>query len=296
MLACVVDGVTRDLNDQIFVGDARLAARRLSGSSPVLHPACRLHLRYFRQRVKTFTHDAVVAGGAGTGFLTGVFNLDTLRSAASRMVSPLSASMPTTPSDTGPGGAEKQFLVHFKPRPRIGLSAQSVTDWSMRRAANSGFVCRYFNGFFNRVGIFACRGGANLLRGGIDNLTPPSPPAVLNSAASAASAAFGAFPVRERRFRLSVQPAYARLNILFGVAHRIFNHVGDFAVGQAVRRFHRIEASTPVDFHRRDVSRPHQLEGHANMRPPAGSAGIPRSAKRAGERQSCTSSRSPCIT
>ena len=29
---------------------------------------------------------------------------------------------------------------------------------------------------------------------------------------------------------------------------------------------------------------------------PAGSAGIPRSAKRASERQSCTSSRSPCMT
>ena len=76
MLACVVDGVTRDLNDQIFVGDARLTAQAaVRFQSPGFIQHIVFIFGTFRQRVKAFTHDAV-AGGAGTGFFAGVFNLD----------------------------------------------------------------------------------------------------------------------------------------------------------------------------------------------------------------------------
>jgi hypothetical protein len=76
MLPGVVDGVTRHLHNQIFVCDARLAAQTAFRLQP---PRFIQHVVFifgaFRQRIETFTHDAV-AGGAGARFFTGVFDFN----------------------------------------------------------------------------------------------------------------------------------------------------------------------------------------------------------------------------
>ena len=93
-----------------------------------------------------------------------------LRRAASRMVSPVSAST-TTPSGHRSWWGRKTIfgilnLVH-------GLAFQRDTDRLIHTTCGEflGLCVDIFNRFFDCIGIIACRSGAHLLRGVIDSLT-----------------------------------------------------------------------------------------------------------------------------
>lgn len=87
--------------------------------------------------------------------------------------------------------------------------------------------------------------------------------------------------------------------IVLGVAHRILEHVRDLVVREAVRGF---DGNARFDARRRLACRDGKqavrvhLESHANSCAPATMGGMPRNSKRASDRQSLTSSRSPCTT